>query len=91
MLKLVDFDRIVHRRGVFGSVLIGGTIAIGDEFAVTDEKLESIPYSVIDRIRWFLSKRQASDGALDLVYALGLPASSMPVIPGLLRKLVARG
>lgn len=87
ILNLVDFDRIVHRRGVFGSILQTGTIALGDSFAITEEKCEPIPYSVTDRIRWFLSKGQASGAAVDLVYALGLPVSSATSIPRLLQKI----
>jgi hypothetical protein len=75
-LHLVGFDEIVHKCGYLGCFLNSGTVALGDPVTVTDERLESIPYAVKDRIRWFLGKQNAALAALDLVHALGLPSSS---------------
>jgi MOSC domain-containing protein YiiM len=83
ILHLVEFDEIVHLRGYLGCFLNSGTIALGDAVTVTDERLESIPYAVKDRIRWFFGQRNAGLAALDLVHALGLPASTARVVPGL--------
>ena len=88
ILKLVEFDRIVHRRGVFGMFLNNARITLGDEFAVTQQRFEEIPYPINARIRWFLKKRGGRGAALDLVHALGLPASSGSIMPRLLAKLV---
>src|SRR4029077_5934932 len=74
ILHLVGFHEIVHKRGYLGCFLNGGTVALGDPVTVTDERLESIPYAVKDRIRWFLGKQNAGLAALDLVPALGLPS-----------------
>jgi MOSC domain-containing protein YiiM len=87
ILHLVGFDEIVHKRGYLGCFLNGGTVALGDPVTVTDERLESIPYAVKDRIRWFLGKQNAALAALDLVHALGLPSSSALVIPRLVANL----
>jgi MOSC domain-containing protein YiiM len=87
ILKLIDFDRILHRRGVFGMFLNEAQIALGDEFTVTDQRFEEIPYAINERIRWFLKKHGARTAALDLVHALGLPASSGRSMPRLLSKL----
>ena len=76
ILKLIKFDRIVHRRGVFGLFLNDARIALGDEFAVTQQRFDEIPYAVNERIRWFLKKHGGRGAALDLVHELGLPASS---------------
>lgn len=84
ILKLVEFDRILHRRGVFGMFLNHGTISIGDRFSVTEQKFEEIPVS--DRIRWFLKKGDPSAAAMDLVHAIGLPASYARAMPSLLKK-----
>ena len=83
IMHLVGFDQIVHKRGYLGAFLNSGTIALGDVFAVTEQTLEAIPYAVKDRLRWFFGKRNAALAALDLVHALGLPASSARVVPGL--------
>ncbi len=88
ILKLVEFDRIVHRRGVFGSFLNDGRISIGDQFIVTEQKLEPIPYAVNERIRWFLKKQNAPAAALDLVHTIGLPASYARAMPRILEKLL---
>jgi MOSC domain-containing protein YiiM len=76
ILKLIESDRVVHRRGVFGMFLNDAQIALGDEFAVTEQRFEEIPYAINERIRWFLKKHGGRGAALDLVHALGLPASS---------------
>jgi MOSC domain-containing protein YiiM len=87
IMHLVGFDEIVHKRGYLGCFLNSGTVALGDAVAVTDERLESIPYAVKDRIRWFLGKQNAALAALDLVHALGLPSSSARVVPRLVANL----
>jgi hypothetical protein len=88
VLKLIEFDRIVHRRGVFGCFLNAGTIALGDKLVVTDEKFEPIPYAVKERIRWFLNKGEAPAAARQLIDAIGLPSSYARGIPRILEKLM---
>jgi len=88
ILKLIKFDRIVHRRGVFGMFLNDARIAFGDEFAVTQQRFDEIPYAVNERIRWFLKKHGGRGAALDLVHELGLPTSSGRIMPRLLAKLL---
>jgi MOSC domain-containing protein YiiM len=87
ILHLVGFDEIVHKRGYLGCFLNSGSVALGDAVAVTDERLESIPYAVKDRIRWFFGKQNAALAVLDLVHALGLPSSSARVVPRLVANL----
>ncbi len=90
ILKLVEFDRILHKRGVFGTFLNAGVISIGDRFSVTERRFEEIPYAVSDRIRWFLKKSNRSAAALDLVHTIGLPASYAGAMPRLLKKFLAQ-
>jgi len=87
ILKLIEFDRILHRRGVFGVFLNDAPIVLGDQFVVTEQRFEEIPYAINERIRWFLKKQGSRAAALDLVHALGLPASSGRTMPRLLAKL----
>ena len=87
ILHLIDFDRVLHRRGVFGTFLNDARIAVGDEFTVTGQRFEEIPYAINERLRWYLKKHGARGAALDLVHALGLPASSGRTMPRLLAKL----
>lgn len=87
VLKLIDFDRIEHRRGVFGMFLNDAGISLGDEFVVTERRFEEIPYAIHERIRWFLRRHGVRGAALDLVHALGLPASSGRSMPRRLAKL----
>lgn len=91
ILRLVKFDRILHKRGVFGTFLNRGSITIGDRFSVTKQKFEEIPYAVGDRVRWFLKKGDPSAAAIDLIHTIGLPASYARVMPQLLNKLSLSG
>jgi hypothetical protein len=86
IMHLVDFDRILHKRGYLGCFLSSGRIAIGDPVEPTGEMLEPIPYALKDRIRWFLAKQNGGLAATDLVHALGLPASYARALPRLLDK-----
>jgi hypothetical protein len=88
ILKLIAFDRIVHRRGVFGCFLNAGTLSLGDELVVTEQKFEPIPYNVNERIQWFLSKGNAPAAAGQLMEAIGLPSSYARAMPRLLEKLL---
>lgn len=88
ILKLIEFDAIVHRRGVFGMFLNDAPIALGDEFAVTEQRFEEIPYAINERLRWFLKKHGGRGATIDLIHALGLPAAFGRVMPRLLAKLL---
>lgn len=88
ILTLIDFDKIVHRRGVFGGFLCGGRICLGDKMVVTEEKLEPIPYAVNERIRWHLKKSGGRAAALDIVHAIGLPSSYARAMPRLVEKFL---
>jgi hypothetical protein len=91
ILHLIDFDAIVHRRGVFASVLRAGEISLGDRFEVTGHTLEPIPYAVNERIRWFLRKHGGRGATRDLIHAIGLPAAYSRAMPRLMAKFLARG
>ena len=87
ILHLIELDRVLHRRGVFGTFINDARITVGDRFAVTEQRFEEIPYAINERLRWFLKKQGARGAALDLVHTLGLPASSGRTMPRLLGKL----
>jgi hypothetical protein len=87
ILKLIEFDRVLHRRGVFGTFLNDAGVTVGDEFAVTEQRFEEIPYAIVERLRWYLRKQGGRGAALDLVHALGLPNSLGRAMPRLLTKL----
>ncbi len=87
ILHLIAFDRILHKRGFLGCFLNRGTISVGDPIAITEQRLEAIPYAVKDRIRWFFGKQNASLAAIDLVHGLGLPSSYARAIPRIVEKL----
>jgi hypothetical protein len=89
ILKLIEFDRIEHQRGVFGMFINDAAISLDDEFTVTEQRFEEIPYAVYERIRWFLKRHGARGATLDLVHALGLPASSGRGIPRLLANVLS--
>jgi len=86
IIKLVSFDRIVHRRGVFGTFLNRGAISVGDEFTITDQRYEAIPYELKDRVQWFLKNHNMPGAATDLIHKIGLPASCTRFMSRLLQK-----
>lgn len=86
--KRIAFDRIVHRRGVFGMFMNEAVISLGDGFFVTGQRLEEIPYGICERIGWYLTRNKGRAAALDLVHALGLPATSGRMMPRLLAKVL---
>ena len=91
ILHLVAFDRILHKRGFLGCFLNSGTIACGDPVTVTEQQLEPIPYTVKDRVRWFLGRQDPALAATELAHALGLPSSYARAIPRLVESFaVAR-
>ena len=73
---------------MFGTFLNDARIALGDEFAITGQRFEEIPYAVSARIRWYLKKHSARGATPDRVQALGLPTSSGRIVPQLLAKLL---
>jgi len=85
--KVIEPARIVHKRGVLGCFLNSGTVSIGDNFSVTEQECEAIPYKTTDRIRWLLDNGDVSLASVDLVYALGLPSSYARAMPHILQKL----
>jgi MOSC domain-containing protein YiiM len=90
ILRLIKFDQIEHRRGVFGSFLNSGTISVGDELVVTEERMESIPYATKERLRWYLQHNDAPSAALDLIHKIGLPAKYAKIMPRMLKRGEAR-
>lgn len=80
ILHLVDFDRIEHKRGYLGSFLNSGTIAVGDEFAVTETRMEAIPYDVHERIYWCTQNYGLFAAATDLAHKIGLPSTAAKLI-----------
>jgi hypothetical protein len=65
----------VHQRGVFGCFDNEAAISLGERLAVTEQKIELIPYAVKERLRWFLSKGNAPAAAGELIEAI---ARAMP-------------
>ena len=77
----------VETSGGAGRGASSGTISLGDAVAVTEQKIEAIPYAVKDRIRWFLGKQNAALGAMDLVHGFGLPSSYARAVPRLVASM----
>jgi MOSC domain-containing protein YiiM len=89
ILHLADYDNIVHKRGYLGSFLNSGTISVGDSLSVTDQKYESVPYAVKDRVRWLLGKGNAPTATTDLLHSLGLPSAYARALPRMIEKFTS--
>jgi MOSC domain-containing protein YiiM len=87
VLHLADFDTLVHKRGYLGSFLNSGSISVGDNFSVTDQKYEAIPYAVKDRVRWLLGKGNAPTATSDLLHSLGLPSAYARALPRMIESI----
>jgi MOSC domain-containing protein YiiM len=85
ILPLIKVDRILHKRGFLGAFQNSGTVTVGDPVSVVGQQFEPIPYAVKDRIRWFMTTKNASLGARDLAHALGLPSSYARALPYLVK------
>jgi hypothetical protein len=72
---------------VFGTFLNEAQIAVGDEFVVTEQRFEEIPYGMNERILWYLETHDRAPAASELVQAIGLPSYTGRFMPRLLAKL----
>jgi len=86
ILGLVEFDLVEHKRGVLGCFLNEGAISVGDEFFVTDQLYEAIPYAMNERLQWFLKHHDMPSAALDVIHKIGLPASFAKIMPRMLQR-----
>lgn len=82
----VNLKDIREQRGYLGRVLQGGTIAVGDTVTVTDQKTETIPDEPVERIKWFLAKRDNPILTADLMWEVGLASSYCRALPAMMRK-----
>jgi MOSC domain-containing protein YiiM len=90
ILNRFKSKQIIHRRGILGLFLNAGIINVGDSVIVLNKQYETIPYSIVDRLQWFLDKNQKPISSLDLLYEIGLSMSYARTLPGLLRKLPSK-
>ena len=72
---IVSFPRLYE--------LPSGTVT----FSVTDQKYETIPYAVKDRVRWLLSKGNAPTATSDLLHSLGLPSAYARALPRMIETI----
>ena len=88
--RVAGFGRpsaLLHRRGYLGSVSVGGSIRVGDAVEALGRPFPNIPYSVSDRLAWYLAQRAEPIDATALLWELGLPRSYARALPALLKKM----
>ena len=83
----VDPRRITHQRGYLGTILNAGDVSVGDSVKHLGKPFDEIPYTAIERVRWFLDRHHGEVAARDLVSAIALRNSYCRVIPRYLKKL----
>jgi len=83
---LGNIKHLLHRRGYHSQVLTGGQIQLGDTVELLTERYEAIPYSLADRIKWYLDKYPAPIFVSDLVSAIGLSSSYCRAVPNSIRR-----
>lgn len=84
--NVVNIKKIEYNRGYLGVVLNKGEISIGDKVTVLEEKYESIPYKLSDRIKWYLDSIDKPIFVSELVLKIGLSKSYCRAIPALIKK-----
>ncbi len=83
---LGNIKHLLHHRGYHSQVLKGGTIQLGDSINILPEHHEAIPYSLADRIKWYLDKHPTPILVSELVNAIGLSRSYCRAVPNSLRR-----
>lgn len=77
--------QLLHKRGYLGRFLDSGRLSIGDDLVISNEKDESIPYGIKDRVSWFLEQRDSPISARALLWEVGLSTSYARALPRLLQ------
>jgi len=82
-------DMVMPKRGVFATVLTGGTIRVGDKIAVAAARHESIGFQSKERLAWLVSK--CPQGKVvpirDLLLYIGEFTSWAKAVPAVIRAL----
>lgn len=84
---IVDLKKIEHQRGYLGTVLNKGKIKIGDTLTVLDITYDSIPYTIKDRIMWYLDQQKNPVSIKKLAYGISVSPSYYRAIPNMLKKM----
>ena len=83
----VSTRKIIHKRGYLGVFLNDGIISLGDSIEIVkDKSYESIPYSLGDRVKWYLEKQDSPVFVSKLVKEIGLSNAYCRAIPNIIRK-----
>lgn len=83
--NIVSTRKVTFKRGYLGQFLNEGVIEYGDKIEVLDEKCEYIPYSLADRIKWYLDRLEGQIMVSDLALEIGLSKSYCRAIPNIIR------
>ncbi len=84
---IVDLKKIEHQRGYLGTVLNKGKIKIGDTLTVLDITYDRIPYTIKDRIMWYLDQQENPVSIKKLAYGISVSPSYYRAIPNMLKKM----
>lgn len=83
---LANLKHLMHRRGYHTQIIKGGQIQLGDTINVMPKQYESIPYSLADRIKWYLDKYPKPIFVSQLVSEIGLSSSYCRAVPNSIRR-----
>lgn len=84
--NIVNIKEMHHRRGVLGSIVDEGNIHQGDQIRIDGQLFESIPYSIKDRIKWYLDKISKPVYVSQLVFDIGLSRTYCRAIPRIVKQ-----
>ncbi len=83
---LVSPNKLLHRRGYLGQVVLPGEMKVGDAVYVSKTHMPAIPYAPGDRIKQYLDTQPQPVTAAALVEAVALPKSYCRALPNLLKR-----
>jgi hypothetical protein len=73
-----------HERGYLGSIVKQGIVRVGDPIVIFGQ-MGAIPYSVKDRVKWYLDRTPGTIRAKDLLFEIGAPPGYARALPRMLK------
>lgn len=86
--QIADLRRIIHRRGILGTIVTGGAIRLGDTVQLLPNKYAPLPESPVQRFLDFVSTIPAGHVVRysDVAIGMGVADSFVRALPGYIRR-----
>lgn len=78
---IISPRKLLHLRGYHSQIVETGQINIGDSVTILPQQLEPLPYSLADRIKWYLERYPEPILVRDLISNIGFSSSYCRAVP----------